>query len=165
MNPKDFPWKTEQSVTVTNPTTDDYRFQVYSKWYEVKAGQTAKMPGYIAWLYVYGLACKMSQADKTWSRWNEEGFRDTYYQKIVVAADEVVQVVKPEEPGVEVFGDAVDDLDLDDFDEEDLEDEGGSESEDGDESDGGEGDKNTEVKPMQPKKKNSNGRRKKNSRS
>lgn len=101
MNPKDFSWTEEQSVTVTNPTEKDYTFMVHSKPYVVKAGQTARMPGYIAWVYTYGLATQMSQADKTWGRWNEEGFRNKYYDRIVVGADNVVEFVAPE-PEVEV---------------------------------------------------------------
>src|SRR4051812_16039647 len=104
MSPKEFSWTEEQSVTVTNPTTEDYKFKVHSKDYMVKAGQKARMPGYIAWVYVYGLASQMCQADKTFDRWNEEGFRGIYYKKIVESTAAVVQAVEVEpEPEVETF--------------------------------------------------------------
>lgn len=104
MNPKEFSWAEDQSVTVTNPTDKDYPFKVHNKEYMIKAGQTAKMPGYIAWVYVYGLASQIAQADKTFSRWNEEGFRTQYYEKLVVGADDVVQTIVSE-PTVETFAD------------------------------------------------------------
>lgn len=106
MNPDDFSWTEEQSVTVTNPTSQPFKFMVHSKEYEVGAGQTAKMPGYIAWMYVYGLASQLSQADGNWSRWNEEGFRQEYYGKVVVGADAVVQTIEVEPaPLVQTFDD------------------------------------------------------------
>ncbi len=102
MNPKEFPWEEDQQVTVTNPTQKDFKFQVHSKEYEVKAGDTVKMPGFIAWLYVYGIASLMCQADNQFNRWNEEGFRNTYYERVIVSTEDVVQVVVPE-PKVESF--------------------------------------------------------------
>lgn len=107
MNPKEFNWEESQQVTVTNPTKEDYLFKVHSKEYEVKAQEMAKMPGFIAWVYVYGLACKMAQetnvkkddnGNKTsdFNRWNEEGFRKAYYEKLVVAADAVIERVEPQ---------------------------------------------------------------------
>lgn len=106
MNPKEFSWTEDQSIIVTNPTDKDYRFLVHNKPYVVKAGQKARMPGYIAWVYVYGLATQMSQADKTWNRWNEEGFRNTYYEKLVEEANSIVQSVEPIEEPAETFDDA-----------------------------------------------------------
>lgn len=100
MNPKEFDWKEDQQVTVTNPTKADYKFLVHSKEYIVPAGQTAKMPGYIAWVYVYGLASQMAQADNNFLHWNEEGFRKTYFDKVVAGKEDVVQAVVPE-PTVE----------------------------------------------------------------
>lgn len=98
MNPKEFSWEEDQTVTVTNPTGSDYPFKVHNKDYMVKGGQTVKMPGYIAWVYVYGLASLLAQADKQFSRWNEEGFRNQYYDQVVIGADDVVQevVVQPQ---------------------------------------------------------------------
>lgn len=119
MNPKDFDWKEDQQVIVKNPTDVDYKFKVHSKDYMVKAGQTAKMPGYIAWVYASGLATKMAQetnvvedkdGKKTsdWQHWNEEGFRQQYYDKIVVRAEATVQeVVAEPESEVETFEEPV----------------------------------------------------------
>lgn len=77
---------------------------VHGKKYRVEAGQTAKMPGYIAWLYVYGLASQLCQDEKQFARWNEEGFRQTYYDQVVVGADAAFQAVTPEaEPEVRTF--------------------------------------------------------------
>lgn len=104
MNPKDFSWGESQQVTVVNPTKDDFRFKAHNKEYEVKSGQTVKMAGWIGWLYVYGLACKMAQEAGDFIHWNEEGFRQTYYDKLIVGADNVLQevVVEPE-PTFEAF--------------------------------------------------------------
>ena len=52
------------------------------------------MAGFIAWIYVYGQASKMAQADGVFNRWNEEGFRQQYYDKFVAGMDSVVQVVE-----------------------------------------------------------------------
>lgn len=110
MNPKEFGWKEDQQITVTNPTKSDFKFQVHSKSYAVKAGQTAKMPGYIAWMYVYKLATQMAQDNKDFMHWNEEGFRQRYYDKIVVGADDVIQTLEPEPQveAVETFDEPVD---------------------------------------------------------
>jgi hypothetical protein len=102
MNPKEFGWKEDQQVTVTNPTEEDFRFKVHGKDYMVEKGTTAKMPGYIAWLYVYNLATQMAQKAGDFVHWNEEGFRQQYYDRIVVGADQTVQVVQPE-PTIEKF--------------------------------------------------------------
>ena len=104
MNPKDFPWDESQQVTVVNPTKDDYKFKAHNKDYEVKAGQTVKMAGWIGWLYVYGLSCKMAQEAGDFIHWNEEGFRQKYYEKLIVGADSVLQeVVVAPEPTFEAF--------------------------------------------------------------
>lgn len=108
MNPKEFAWSEDQQVTVTNPTGDDFKFLVHSKEYVVGAGQTAKMPGFIAWMYVYKLATKMAIDAGDFIHWNEEGFRKTYYDKIVVGVDNVVQTVE-QVPEVETFGDESED--------------------------------------------------------
>lgn len=116
MNPKEFDWAEDQQVTVINPTKDDYRFKVHNKDYMVKAGQKAKMPGYIAWVYVYGLASIMAQNTNVqkiesgkvsdFQHWNEEGFRKTYFDKLVMEREEVVQTVEVEdEPLVDTFDD------------------------------------------------------------
>jgi hypothetical protein len=100
INPKEFDWAEDQQVTVTNPTSDTYKFKVHSKDYEVGSGETVRMPGYIAWVYVYGLSSQLCQAAGEFNRWNEEGFKQTYYQRLVVGADDVIQqIVK--QPSVE----------------------------------------------------------------
>lgn len=96
MYPKEFDWKEDQQVTVTNPTSEDFAFMVHSKSYVVAAGSTAKMPGYMAWVYVNKIAVQMAQKAGDFSHWNEEGFRKTYYDKIVVGVDDVMQTVVPE---------------------------------------------------------------------
>lgn len=105
MDPKEFNWTEDQQVTVTNPTADVYNFQVHGKAYQLGSGKTAKMAGYIAWVYVYGMAGKLCQEAGEWARWNEENFRKEYYDKVVVGADETVQTVEvQEDPGkVETF--------------------------------------------------------------
>lgn len=102
MNPKEFDWDESQQVTVTNPTKSDYPFKVHSKDYLVGAGETAKMPGFIAWVYVYGLATQMAQANNEFFKWNEEGFRKKYYDKIVVDTEATVHAVV-EQPKVETL--------------------------------------------------------------
>lgn len=97
MNPKEFPWTEDQQVTVTNPTPESYKFKVHNKEYELGAGKTGRMPGYIAWVYVYGMASKLCQEDKFFMRWNEEGFRQEYYDKVVSGVDPVMQAVEVEE--------------------------------------------------------------------
>lgn len=98
MKPKEFSWDESQQVTVKNPTEQDFKFKTHSKEYMVKAGQTVKMPGFIAWKYVYSLGCKMAQDAGDFIHWNEEGFRQKYYDKLVVGADTLIQevVVQPE---------------------------------------------------------------------
>ena len=106
MNPKEFSWTEDQQVTVTNPTDKDFTWQVHGKSYQLGAGKTAKMPGFIAWLYVYNQSIMAAQKDGEFTRWNEEGFRNKYYEKFFVGADELIQVVESEpEPEVHTFGD------------------------------------------------------------
>lgn len=106
MNPTKFNWTEDQQVTVTNPTSEDFRWKVHGKDYLLGAGKTAKMPGFIAWLYVYNQAVKAVQADGKFNRWNDEGFQEEYYDRFVVGVDELVQIVEAEpEPEVTVFGD------------------------------------------------------------
>lgn len=105
MKPTEFNWTEDQQVTVINPTEAPYKFKVHNKEYEVGAGKTVRMPGYIAWVYVYGLASKICQANGEFNRWNEEGFRQTYFEQLVAGVDSVMQTVEPveEEPTVETF--------------------------------------------------------------
>jgi hypothetical protein len=100
MDPKQFSWSEDQQVTVKNPTGEDFQFTVHSKSYVVEANTTAKMPGFMAWLYVYNLATKLAQEQGVFYRWNEEGFRPTFIneQNLVVAIDDIVQEVVKEEP-------------------------------------------------------------------
>jgi hypothetical protein len=102
MNPKEFGWTEDQQVTVVNPTKDDFTFKVYNKDYIVEAGRMAKMPGYIAWMFVYKLSTKMAVDNGDFIHWNEEGFRKTYYDKLVVGIDDIVQNVTVE-PVVSTF--------------------------------------------------------------
>lgn len=106
MDPTEFSWTEDQQVTVTNPTTSPYKFKVHNKEYELGAGQTAKMPGYIAWVYVYGLSTQIAQAEGVFNRWNEEDFRVSFYDRLVVGTDNLIQkvVVEPQ-PEVTVLAD------------------------------------------------------------
>lgn len=62
------------------------------------------MPGYIAWVYVYGLSTQLVQADGKFNRWNEEGFRQEYYEKLVSGVDPVMQAIEVEpQPLVETL--------------------------------------------------------------
>lgn len=109
MDPKEFSWKEDQQVTVTNPTAETYRFKVHNKEYALDAGKTAKMPGYMAWVYVYGLATQICQADKQFARWNEEGFRQEYYEKLVSGVDAIMEPVAIEEKSpIETLDDDID---------------------------------------------------------
>lgn len=102
MNPKEFGWEESQQVTVVNPTEDDFKFKVHNMDYEVKAGARVKMPGYIAWVYVYNMATKLCQEDGNFNRWNEENYRPTYFKKVAVGADSLLQEIV-EEPKAVVF--------------------------------------------------------------
>jgi hypothetical protein len=97
MKPKEFSWDEAQQVTVKNPTNEDFKFKAHNKDYMVKAGQTVKMAGFIGWRYVYSLACKMAQDANDFIHWNEDGFRQKYYDKLIVAVDGVVQEVVVED--------------------------------------------------------------------
>lgn len=104
MNPLEFSWTEDQQITVTNPTAETYKFKVHSKEYQIEPGRSAKMPGYIAWVYVYGLSTQLAQADGVFNRWNEEGFRQEYYEKLVSGVDPVMQAVEIEpQPLVETL--------------------------------------------------------------
>lgn len=105
MNPKEFSWTEDQQVTVANPTSKDFTFRVHNKEYQVGAGKTAKMPGYMAWVYVYNQAVEKAQADKIFSRWNEEELRKEYYEKFVVGSDPVLQVQEQPKTGTTVLDD------------------------------------------------------------
>jgi hypothetical protein len=112
MNPKEFSWSEDQQVTVVNPTDNPYKFKVHNKDYAVGAHKTVKMPGYIAWVYVYGLSTQLAQADGVFNRWNEEDFRPTYYEKLVKSVDALVQDVEEiEEPEVTSTFDEIDEPD------------------------------------------------------
>ncbi len=67
-----------QTVTVLNPTKDDYEFQIMvdvgvdrstgklrtdAKKYLVKAGEMERFPGYVANMYLDGMAKKLAQED------------------------------------------------------------------------------------------------------
>jgi hypothetical protein len=105
MNPKEFAWNESQQITVVNPTANIVTFQVHGKQYELGAGQSAKMPGYLAWIYVYNAAAKLCQADKQFERWNEEEIRKEYYDKFVVGVEPLVQEIKIEKSLVETLDD------------------------------------------------------------
>lgn len=107
MNPQEFNWTEDQQVTVKNPTKETFKFKVHNKDYELGAGKEAKMPGYIAWVYVYGVASKLAQEADEFHRWNEEGFRQTYFAKAFVSADKLVSEVSEVDP-VEVKEDTTD---------------------------------------------------------
>lgn len=109
MNPDEFSWTEDQRVTVTNPTAVPFKWRVHSKEYELGAGQTATMPGYIAWVYVYNQSVRQAQEDGVFNRWNEEDFRPTYYDKFVSGADELIQKVEVQEPLVQTLDEPVDD--------------------------------------------------------
>lgn len=105
MDPKEFDWQESQQVTVTNPTDEAYTFKVHGNSYSVSAGQTVKMPGFVAWVYVYGLSVRIAQStnvveDKNGNKtsdfqhWNEEGFRKQYFDKLVVEREPVMQVIE-----------------------------------------------------------------------
>jgi hypothetical protein len=93
MNPKEFDWREDQQVTVTNPTAADFLFQGVNKKFVVKAGQTVKLNGYVAMLFVYKLAIQMAQNDGQFINFIDEDFRKKYYDKLVVGVDEDVQIV------------------------------------------------------------------------
>lgn len=109
MNPKEFGWEANEQVTVINSTDEAFRFQVNAKLYEVGAGQKAKMAGHIAWLYCYKLAQKIAlstniERDKDgrnktsdFQHWNDEGFRQKLYNKLVVGRENAVTVISDEE--------------------------------------------------------------------
>lgn len=82
---------------------------VHGKAYEVGAGKTVKMPGYIAWIYVYGQSVKAMQADGTFTSLNDEGFKQTYFEKFVAGVDSVIQQVEEVEPEVNTFADVASD--------------------------------------------------------
>lgn len=104
MNPQEFSWTEDQQVTVVNPTDQPYSFKVHSKEYVLGPQKIAKMPGYIAWVYVYGMSTQLAQADGKFASWNEEGFRQQYYQKLVKNVDAIVQDIQEEpEPAINTF--------------------------------------------------------------
>lgn len=111
MNPKEFNWTESQQITVTNPTAELFTWQVHGKKYELAAGQSASMPGYLAWLYVYGQACKKAQAAGMWNRWNEEEIRKEYYEKFVAGVQPIMQSIEVEKSLVQAVddGDSSDD--------------------------------------------------------
>lgn len=96
MDPKDFDWSSDQQVTVTNPTAEDFAFKVYGKEYVVESGSTVKMPGYIAWIYTHKISVKEAQKDGGFINWNDKGSRQEYYRRFVIGSEELVQIAKPE---------------------------------------------------------------------
>lgn len=110
MDPTEFSWTEDQRVTVTNPTAEDFKFKVHNKEYVLEAGRTASMPGYIAWLYVYNQAVKAAQSDNQFGSWNEEGFRQQYYDRFVAGVEALVQTVDVEpEPEIQTFDELTED--------------------------------------------------------
>jgi hypothetical protein len=104
MKPDEFSWTEDQQVTVTNPTAEPFHFKVHNKEYMVGAGKTARMPGYIAWVYVYNMASQLCQTDKRFDRWNDDGFRQQYYDKVVAGIEQLFQTVEDEPtPKVQSF--------------------------------------------------------------
>jgi hypothetical protein len=98
MNPKDFDWDQDQQVTVTNPTAKAHSFQVHSKFYEVGPHETVRMPGFMAWVFVYTLALELAQrAGEYENKWNDASVRQRYYNKVIVGADELIQKIEPVE--------------------------------------------------------------------
>lgn len=106
MNPLEFWWKEDQQVTVINPTDQPYQFKIYGKDYQVGAHKSAKMPGYMAWVYVYGMASQLCQAADKFNRWNEEEFRLEYYQKVVKDVEPLMEEIteEPEPSPIEELG-------------------------------------------------------------
>lgn len=144
MDPKEFNWKAEQQVVVTNPTSKNFKFQVHSKWYEVGSAKTVKMPGFIAWAYVYKLAVQMAVSAGDFDKWNEDGIHQKYYDKIVVSVEEVIQQVATVEEGVKTF-------ESEDLGDDPLGDEDESTEDETEESEetGDEDPSNSGVKPME----------------
>ena len=103
-----FGWSEDQQVTVTNPTAEDHMFMVHGKQYIVPKGKTVKMAGYIAWIYVYEMGLKLCQQDDNFIHWNDEGYRQQYYDKVVIAKDDPVQEIKEAEPAVNTFDEVED---------------------------------------------------------
>ena len=105
MNPKEFWWTEDQTVTVTNPTPEDFNFKVHNKDYMIGAGQTAKnVPGFVAWVYVYGQGFKAAMTDGKSDSWNEEGFRRQYFEKFVAGVDASFEIVQEDsEPAIRTF--------------------------------------------------------------
>jgi hypothetical protein len=98
MNPKDFSWSEDQRVVVTNPTDKDYNFKVHNKDYTVKAGGSVKMPGFIAWKYVYDMAAQSAQDDGDFVNWGVEGVRKQHFEKFVTSIEDTVQQVEDVKP-------------------------------------------------------------------
>lgn len=113
MNPKDFDWTEAQQVTVTNPTSEPFIWQVHGKQYTLEAGQSASMPGYLAWVYVYGQSTKMAQEDKRWGEWNDIPVRKEYFAKFVAGVQPIIRTVQIEKSLVETLDDEDDDSDGD----------------------------------------------------
>lgn len=100
MKPKDFEWKEEDQVTVINPNDSEYRFKVHNKDYVISAHSKAQMPGYMAWVCVYGMASKAAQVEKEFEHWNEDDVRSKYYSRFVDSYKPVINEVL-EEPANE----------------------------------------------------------------
>lgn len=108
MNPKDFEWTEEQQVTVTNPTAERFTWQVHGKEYSLEGGQAASMPGYLAWVYVYGQACLAAQAEKMWDQWNDLPIRKEFYARFVAGVQPLMSVTPIEKSLVEPVADSSD---------------------------------------------------------
>lgn len=106
MNPREFGWDRDQQITVKNPTKNDFKFQVNSKYYQVNAGKSAKMPGFIAWTYVYKISQQMALEAGDFQHWNDINVRKRYFSNVVVDKGQLIQSVdeQPEpEPEFETF--------------------------------------------------------------
>jgi flagellar biosynthesis GTPase FlhF len=108
MNPKEFGWSTDQNVTVKNPTSDDFKFRVHGKEYIIGAGETVRMPGFMAWLFVYNMAELLAQKNNEYdNRWIDETVRAKYYQEVIVKVDDLIQQIEAVEPDPIERGDAL----------------------------------------------------------
>jgi hypothetical protein len=106
MDPKDFGWTHDQIVEVVNPTAEPFRFQVYSKTYEVPAGKTVEMIGFIAWKYVNDIARQVANEKGHGADMLDDEKRRTHFEKYIVGTHEVMREVKEveAEPEVTVLG-------------------------------------------------------------
>lgn len=74
----------EDLVTVVNPMSEDFSFQVHSVPHTVPAGGTWRGLGYMADIAIEGLIKKMLIQEEKILRANDETFQKTYFEKIYV---------------------------------------------------------------------------------